>query len=62
MPKSTHFHQVRDTMATDKKFRPEDEGIYQQEKHELTGSEQDKKADAVSEKEFITEQDKKAEE
>ena len=61
MPKSTHFHQVRDAMTTDKKFRPEDEGIYQQEKHELTGSEKEKKADAMSEEEFITEQDKKTE-
>jgi hypothetical protein len=61
MPKSTHFHQVRDTVGTDKKFRPEDEGIYQEEKHELTSSEQEKKADPMSEEEFITEQDKKAE-
>jgi hypothetical protein len=61
MPKSTHFHQVRDTQVTDKKFRPEDEGIYQEEKHELQGSEQDKKAEPVSEDDFIREQDRKSE-
>ena len=61
MPKSTHFHQVRDTQATDKKFRPEDEGIYQEEKQELQESEQEKKADAVSEDDFIAEQDRKSE-
>jgi hypothetical protein len=44
MPKSTHFHQVRDTQGTDKKFRPDDEGIYQQEKQEFQGSEQDKQS------------------
>lgn len=57
MPKSTHFHQVRDTMGTDKKNRPEDEGIYEQEKHQLTGSEKDKEAKPRSEEEFIAEQD-----
>ena len=61
MPKSTHFHQVHDATVTDKKFRPEDEGIYEQEKQELQTSEQEKKADAMSEAEFITEQDKKTE-
>ena len=61
MPKSTHFHQVRDTMGTDKKFRPDDEGIYTEEKQELRTSDQEKKADTMSEQEFITEQDKKAE-
>ena len=61
MPKSTHFHQTKDAVITDKKFRPEDEGIYQEEKHELTGSEQEKKADPMSEEEFISEQDKKTE-
>lgn len=61
MPKSTHFHQVRDATITDKKFRPEDEGIYEQEKQELQTSEQEKKAEAMSEDEFITEQDKKTE-
>ena len=61
MPKGTHFHVNHDTTQTDKKFRPEDEGIYQQEKQEFQNSEQDKKADAMSEDEFITEQDKKTE-
>ena len=61
MPKGTHFHQNHDATQTDKKFRPEDEGIYQQEKQEFQNSEQDKKADAMSEDEFITEQDKKTE-
>lgn len=61
MPKSTHFHQVHDATVTDKKFRPEDEGIYEQEKQELQTSEQEKKAEAMSEDEFITEQDKKTE-
>ena len=61
MPKATHFHTTHDTIATDKKFRPEDEGIYQQEKQELRSSEVEKKAEAVSEDEFITEQDKKTE-
>jgi hypothetical protein len=48
-------------MSTDKKFRPEDEGILQEEKHELQGSEKDKKSDPRSEEEFITEQDEKNE-
>ena len=61
MPKSTHFHVVRDTVTTDKKFRPEDEGVYTEEKHEFQGSEKEKKSDAMSEQEFITEQDKKSE-
>ena len=61
MPKGTHFHKNHDGTQTDKKFRPEDEGIYQQEKQEFQNSEQDKKADAMSEDEFITEQDKKTE-
>jgi hypothetical protein len=61
MPKSTHFHQVRDAQITDKKFRPEDEGIYQEEKHELQGSEKAKKPEARTEEEFVTEQDEKNE-
>lgn len=61
MPKSTHFHQNRDAQTTDKKFRPEDEGIIEREKQEFQGSEQDKKAEAMSEDEFITEQDKQTE-
>jgi hypothetical protein len=61
MPKSTHFHTTRDTVSTDKKFRPEDEGIYAQEKQEFQGSETEKKSESRTEEEFITEQDKKTE-
>ena len=61
MPKSTHFHQVRDTQGTDKKLRPDDEGIIQQEKQEFQQSEQDKKAEPRFEEEFIEEQDKQSE-
>ena len=58
MPKSTHFHQVRDTQNTDKKTRPDDEGIYEQEKQEFQGSEQSKKSEPVTEEEFLSEQDR----
>lgn len=61
MPKATHYHQLHDAAGTDKKFRPEDEGIYQQDKQELQTSEQEKKSEAMSEDEFITEQDKRTE-
>lgn len=61
MPKATHYHTVHDTTGTDKKFRPEDEGIYQEEKQELRTSDQEKKAEPISEDEFITEQDRKTE-
>jgi hypothetical protein len=61
MPKGTHFHANRDGRSTDKKFRPEDEGIYEHEKRDFQNSENEKKADAMSEDEFITEQDKKTE-
>jgi hypothetical protein len=61
MPKATHFHQVHDATVTDKKFRPDDEGIYEQEKQELRNSDNEKKAEAMSEDEFITEQDKRTE-
>ena len=61
MPKSTHFHVTHDTIGTDKKFRPQDEGIIEHEKQELQESEQEKKADAMSEEEFIAEQDKQTE-
>ena len=61
MPKATHFHVTHDTQATDKKFRPEDEGIIEHEKQEFQESEQEKKADAMSEEEFIAEQDKQTE-
>lgn len=61
MPKATHFHVVHDTIATDKKFRPEDEKVFEQEKQELRTSEIEKQAEPMSEDEFITEQDKKSE-
>lgn len=61
MPKSTHFHVVKDAVTTDKKFRPEDDGLYQKEKQEFSASEQAKKSDARTEQEFISEQDDKTE-
>lgn len=61
MPKATHFHVLRDASVTDKKTRPEDEGIYQQDKQEFKESEKEKRADPISEDEFITEQDKQTE-
>lgn len=61
MPKGTHFHANRDGRLSDKKFRPEDAGIYDDEKQELQGSEQRKKAESMSEDEFMTKQDKKTE-
>jgi len=57
MPKSTHFHTTRDVVSTDKKFRPDDEGLITREKQEFQQSEQDKKVESRSEEEFITEQD-----
>lgn len=61
MPKASHFHQNHDGTQTDKKFRPEDEGIYNRDKQKFQGSEEEKKSDARSEEEFITEQDKNTE-
>ena len=58
MPKSTHFHTTRDVISTDKKFRPDDEGIIAKEKQEFQESETEKKAESRSEEEFIDEQDK----
>ena len=43
MPKTTHQHQ-EDSLGTDKKFRPDDEHIYEQDKQEFQESEIDKKA------------------
>ena len=57
MPKSTHFHTTRDVVSTDKKFRPDDEGLITREKQEFQQSEQDKKVESRSEEEFIAEQD-----
>ena len=61
MPKGTHYHQNKDAIQTDKKFRPEDEHLYARDKSKFEGSENEKKADAMSEEQFITEQDKKTE-
>lgn len=61
MPKGSHFHPNHDGRMTDKKFRPEDEGIYRQEKQEFQQSEKDKKADAIPREELISEQDKNSE-
>ena len=44
MPKSTHQHLKKDTVNTDKKFRPEDEHLYARDKQEFQESEQHKKA------------------
>ena len=41
MPKSTHEHQ-KEAINTDRKFRPDDEGIYEREKREFQGSEKAK--------------------
>ena len=61
MPKSTHFHTTRDVVSTDKKFRPDDEGLIAREKQEFQQSEQDKGGESRTEEEFITEQDKNSE-
>jgi hypothetical protein len=44
MPKTTHQHQ-KDSTNTDRKFRPDDEGIYAREKQEFKASEQEKRSD-----------------
>ena len=49
MPKSTHQHQ-EDATNTDKKFRPDDEHLYEHEKQEFQESEKAKKARLESEK------------
>ena len=61
MPKATHFHTAHDTLQTDKKFRPDDEGITTREKQEFQGSEKEKHSESRTEEEFITEQDKNTE-
>jgi hypothetical protein len=61
MPKGTHFHQNHDARITDNGFRTDDERIHEEAKQDLRASEKDKKAEAMSEDEFITEQDKKTE-
>jgi hypothetical protein len=61
MPKATHFHTTHDTIATDKKFRPEDEKLYAMDKQEFKESEIEKKSEAISEEEFVNEQDRKTE-
>jgi hypothetical protein len=47
MPKSTHQHQ-KDAINTDKKYRPNDEGIYAHDKQEFQESEQEKRSDEDS--------------
>lgn len=42
MPKSTHQHQ-EDSLSTDKKYRPEDEHVYEHDKQEFQESEIEKK-------------------
>lgn len=44
MPKSTHEHQ-KEAINTDRKFRPDDEGLYAREKQEFQSSEKEKKSD-----------------
>jgi hypothetical protein len=44
MPKSTHEHQ-KEAVNTDRKFRPDDEGLYAREKQEFQASEKEKKSD-----------------
>jgi hypothetical protein len=41
-PQSTHFH-VNIATNTDKKFRPDDEKVYEEEKQELQVSEKEKR-------------------
>lgn len=41
-PQSTHFH-TNIATNTDKKFRPEDEKIYEEEKQHYQGSEEEKR-------------------
>ncbi len=62
MPKSTHFHTTRDVASTDKKFRPDDEGLIAMEKQEFKQSETEKKAKSRTEEEFVSEQDKNEQE
>jgi len=63
MPKSTNFYVTHDAVTTDKKYRPEDEAIYTQDKQELRASDQEKKTEPRTEEEFVNEEvDKKPEE
>ncbi len=59
MPKSTHDHQ-NEAMTTDRKFRPDDEGIIAQEKQEFQESEKTKKTNE-SDQESSTFQEKENE-
>ena len=58
MPKANHIHTTRDVVSTDRKFRPDDEGLIAKEKQEFQQSEQDKQVESRTEEQFITEQDK----
>jgi hypothetical protein len=61
MPKSTHHYQAHDAMSTDNKANLDDK-ILAQDKQEFQRSEQNKKKEPQSEKEFVDDQDKKNEE
>jgi hypothetical protein len=61
MPKGTYFHQNHDATATEKAQLTDDERIHEEAKQDFQGSQKDKKAEAISEDEFITEQDRKTE-
>ena len=61
MPKGTHHYRAHDAMSTDNKSNP-DERILAKDKQHFQASEQDKKAEAQTEKEFVADQDKQNEE
>ena len=61
MPKSTHEHQ-KEATATDRKFRPEDEKIYDREKQEFQESEHEKRAEEEKFTERMKAADKKKQE
>ncbi len=56
MPKGTHHYQAHDAMSTDNKSNP-DERILAKDKQHFQASEQDKKSEAQTEKEFVADQD-----
>lgn len=61
MPKGTYFHRNHDATATEKELRTDDERIHAEAKQQFQESQQEKKAEGMTEEEFITEQDKKSE-
>lgn len=54
MPKSTHQHQ-KDSINTDKKFRPDDEATYTQDKQDFQASEKAKKGNEEGAESSISE-------